>query len=80
MDFMLALIDLSVVFIIAGCLLYFQKEREAFSCCWAAAAQRHSDTDDDIKMGATPRPGRCLHWHAATLGRMVTRAGAAVDH
>jgi len=33
---MLALIDLSVIFIVAGCLLYFQNEKGAFPCSGAA--------------------------------------------
>ena len=35
-DFMLALIDPSIIFIVAGCLLYFQNETGAFPCSGAA--------------------------------------------
>jgi hypothetical protein len=37
---MLALIDLSVIFIVAGCLLYFQNEKGAFPCSGAAIPRR----------------------------------------
>ena len=64
-DFMLALIDLSVIFIVAGCLLYqyFRWKKEPFL----------ADTEDDNEIGATPAGS-----DART--RMVTRAAAAVDH
>jgi len=63
-DFMLVLIDLSVIFIVAGCLLYFQNEKGAFPCSGAAIPR-------DNEMGSTP---------AGSDARMAARAAAAVDH
>jgi hypothetical protein len=37
---MLALIDLSVIFIVAGCLLYCQNEKGAFPCSGATIPRR----------------------------------------
>ena len=43
---MLVLIDLSVRFIVAGCLLYFQNEKGAFPCSGAAIQRRQQDGID----------------------------------